>query len=411
MVKGQRLRVSCSTLAATYGGLPETQWTKEGSYQLATRWFHEQSNGRQSGVETAIHQVGGEAGLERIQGNAVAARNLVEINQDNTTDPNEIVWNEALAQGFADQLSPKIPKHFTIDTAIEAFLADKQRRQKPKTFFSTKIFMENLRAWWGNDDIRTLNENRVSKLFDWLNTMVGKKGKELAPISKKCRWVLFRAFIRFLDEQNIIDRLPKNLSSKRFVFKVPINAVTKWANEEVRAALKALDEKRRCWALLALNCGMTNVDIGGLRKDMVAGSYLTRKRVKTEEVANVPTVTYKLWPETINLLRQFRSDHDTLWLASDKGTPLWECYYDEAGKVKTKDLIILAWRRGRNADIRLKDYRSIGASLLDDHEVFGRYKLHYLGHSPKSVSDKHYSSPSQVQFDAAMDWMRGQVLA
>jgi len=57
-----------------------------------------------------------------------------------------------------------------------------------------------------------------------------------------------------------------------------------------------------CWAL---NCGMTSKDISDLHPaqvDLDRGT-ITRKRSKTHEWANVPVVQYRLWAETIRLLR------------------------------------------------------------------------------------------------------------
>jgi hypothetical protein len=48
---------------------------------------------------------------------------------------------------------------------------------------------------------------------------------------------------------------------------------------------------------------------------------LVHKRVKTHGQSNMPTVEYKLWPETLDLLRRFRSGHPDLFLVSKAGTP------------------------------------------------------------------------------------------
>jgi hypothetical protein len=53
-------------------------------------------------------------------------------------------------------------------------------------------------------------------------------------------------------------------------------------------------------------------------------SILRRMRVKTSDKVNVPTVSYKLWPEVIKFLKQCWSDHPTLALTSLDGTPLCE---------------------------------------------------------------------------------------
>ena len=59
--------------------------------------------------------------------------------------------------------------------------------------------------------------------------------------------------------------------------------------------------------------------------------------------------------------------------------------------------------------IPLKAFRSIAATLLESHETYGRYKGHFLGHSPKSIADKHYAAPSPELFDQAVNWLRRQI--
>lgn len=34
----------------------------------------------------------------------------------------------------------------------------------------------------------------------------------------------------------------------------------------------------------------------------------------------------------------------------------------------------------------------------------------YLAHSPKSIADRHYVTPSQKQFDAAIAWLRTELI-
>jgi hypothetical protein len=118
------------------------------------------------------------------------------------------------------------------------------------------------------------------------------------------------------------------------MFKVPHKAISSWPLDTVKSAIKNLPDRLRLYAFLGLNAGMTNVDIGALRKDMVGAGYLTRRRVKTGGNENVPTVMYELWPETAALLDAFKSTHDDLWLVSDAGTPLVEQRIVDGG-VKT----------------------------------------------------------------------------
>ena len=55
-------------------------------------------------------------------------------------------------------------------------------------------------------------------------------------------------------------------------------------------------------------------------------------------------------------------------------------------------------------------YRSIAATALESHAEFGRFVSYFLGHSPKSIKDKHYAAPSQKLFDTALLWMKKELL-
>ena len=54
--------------------------------------------------------------------------------------------------------------------------------------------------------------------------------------------------------------------------------------------------------------------------------------------------------------------------------------------------------------------RSVGATILETHEVYGRYAVLWLGHAPRTVAEKHYVAPSQALFEEALLWLRGQIL-
>jgi hypothetical protein len=57
----------------------------------------------------------------------------------------------------------------------------------------------------------------------------------------------------------------------------------------------------------------------------------------------------------------------------------------------------------------MKLLRKTAASLLDSHPEFGRYSQLFLGHSPRTIADRHYIKPSQERFDAAVLWLGKQL--
>jgi integrase len=122
------------------------------------------------------------------------------------------------------------------------------------------------------------------------------------------RWGFFRRFVKYLWEKRLIE-MPRNVSS--FGFEVKARKIKTHSPAEVRAVLSTLKPRLRLYAMLGLNCGMTSVDMGQMTKGMVDldNGRIVRRRVKTGGHENVPTVDYKLWPETLELLREHRSTH------------------------------------------------------------------------------------------------------
>ena len=56
----------------------------------------------------------------------------------------------------------------------------------------------------------------------------------------------------------------------------------------------------------------------------------------------------------------------------------------------------------------LKQIRKTSATLIENHEHFGRYVPHYLGHVPQGVAARHYSAPSIDLFDRIVAWLGQQ---
>lgn len=94
-----------------------------------------------------------------------------------------------------------------------------------------------------------------------------------------------------------------------------LNAIKTYPSAMVLADLPS--RQIEMWALLGLNCGMTNSDIGSLKCNRIVHGYLNRKRVKTEGVENAPTVTCKLWTETCELLHERKSGGEYLFTSQD----------------------------------------------------------------------------------------------
>lgn len=53
----------------------------------------------------------------------------------------------------------------------------------------------------------------------------------------------------------------------------------------------------------------------------------------------------------------------------------------------------------------MKLLRKTAATRLASHPVYGRFVPHFLGHTPHTMSEKHYAAPAQELFDEAVAWL------
>jgi integrase len=363
MYRGQKFVVTCAELRAAV-------WTKEATTQAANQWW--------------------DAKMAEITRLDTAARVLAEFGTP------EAARAKLGALAGTETVSPVLPTRTsgqTLRQAADNFLQVASVGAKPLSVKNLRLYLDGLCAEFGGMAPAEVNEALVERVY------LALVADPLAPDTRRNKWGHFVRFVRYLWSSRLCE-LPRNLD--RFRFKPSHREVKVYPPDTVRAVLAGLSSRFRLYALLGLNCGMTSVDIGALRKDQVdlARGRLVRKRVKTEAVAYVPTVNYALWPETVELLREHWSEHPSLVLTSANGTPLW---------THRKDLVIQQWKR-HGVPIRLKAFRSIGATVLETHPHYGRYKGHYLGHSPRSLADKHYAAPSGELFDSALTWLRRRVL-
>jgi integrase len=304
-----------------------------------------------------------------------------------------------VSQEDADRLiqSPPDPDR-SVQSCGQAFLEIIKGKVKPMSFREIKWVIENLPHQ--TSDAAIYDERYTEKVYLKL------RDADLSESRKKKRWDIFRRFLRYLWSLRLID-LPRNLSSHGF--KVRPTELERHPIPKVRKVLAKLQPRQRLYGLLALNCGMNNVDTGSLKKEQVdlAAGTLTRRRVKTGDNVNVPTVTYLLWPETLALLTTFWSDHPDLVLTSKTNSPLWTAAV-EGNRTPRKDLILKQWRKTKPA-IKLKSLRSVSATLLQSHEVHARCVSLFLGHAPRTVADRHYAAPPQELFNQALRWLHDQL--
>ncbi len=267
--------------------------------------------------------------------------------------------------------------------------------------------------WVGAESaIDIIDEAKLEGFFNHLSAKVGTG--EYSPTFAHELLMTAKQFVSRLAELKLI-LLPGNIRSRRFRFNHSVAAkIETFTVEEVRAILDAANERMRLYLLLMLNCGQYQMDIAELRADEVdwKKGTLTRARSKTRE-RNGPVVTYKLWPETLALLRKLRADGD-LVLTTERKTPL-VCYRLDDGVFARYDTIQAGWARlgkqmGGKIRLGMKHLRKTSATLLGEHPQYKFYANHFLADSPKSIADRHYVRANDVEFFEALDWLHGQIM-
>lgn len=339
---------------------------------------------------------------------------------------NDRVWEDRLSR----EAQNPVPQDWTIGGQIKSYLERQALRVKAGKLTAkrhdnlTYIFRIIENQLGSGRSVSSITEQDVDKFHLFLLGKLAKRHQD--PDGKEgysedySSGVLgrFKSFVRHLHVSRLIDDLPRNLSSVSI--KVLDKPIKKLTDEEVRAILNGIsdDNQLKLHILLMLNCGYRGMDIATLRESEVVDGRIIRKRHKTKDHKHTPTVNYKLWDETRRLLERWRSGKDTVLLTKTGGRWVYSELIDkEDGSYKTKqtDNIATNYKRivrdaktGLGIDRPYSLLRKTGASKLDEHPEFGRHAEHYLGEKPDTVAKRHYITPSQNRFDAAINWLGEQ---
>jgi integrase len=230
----------------------------------------------------------------------------------------------------------------------------------------------------------------------------------------------------WLVNEEVLKDTPRCLQLKgtKYTFPVVRQKPKTVALDAVHKILNAASPRLKLCILLTLNCGFGASEIGKLRKDeydSVSGR-IHHKRCKTEKSDRVPTVCYKLWDETKELLDQAIADMakypkhsgtaDYL-LVNSNGMPLWSESIDK-GK---SDNITSAFKRLiiklRKNDpdfphITYYEFRRTSSTLVYNEPKYRIYNGLWLGHAPQTVAEQHYSVAAGTRLDACIDWLRSR---
>jgi len=388
MYRGERFVVSCKTL----GAAPN----KPDSWSAANLWWKSKLR------EMQIAKMDHAALLDAVE-RGEHARRLLLMNDAANLDISD--HNQTLAHLMVSGLPT------TNEGRETAFAAAKEKLElKPKdcTLGTTQYSHLQVRSASGAACAKRGNQHgarvKAFVLFlggeqtspsvitaeRWKAYYLHLAANDLSNATKKMYLGSARMFVESMVEDGILEP-PSNLYSKAMRFSVDAVKVKTLTLEQMKADLAKTTGQNRLFLLLMLNCGMQPQDLVDLIPDDVdfdAGT-ITRKRSKTAKHANVPTVTYKLWPETLMLLKEWRKEGDRLL---GIGVRIFEKRFKNLGIHSPR------W------------YRKSPASHLDKHPVHRTWSQHYLGHSPRSVAEKHYlDHDGNALFFAATDWLGAEL--
>ena len=320
------------------------------------------------------------------------------------------VWRDRLKTQRRKQ--DGVPHELTVASQVEAYVTVRGRSG------ITAGAVENIRRHLNrfSDFVEPTTEVEAltaKSLDDFHGHLVGLVDqRELTAVSARNLLQTVRGWLRWAWERQLLPELPRNLNTPAHRIRPELKAVKPVSLEDLKRLYAAATEPLRLYMLLALNTGMTQVDVADMRPEQVdfkAGT-LTRRRGKTKGFGSVPTVVYPLWPESLRLLKELRSTSQERLLVAPQGGPLkHESHRD--GRLAKHDFIgqafgRLAHRIGAKASF--KGLKKTSATLLRGHPSYNGLEALFLDHAARSTADKHYAAVPTALFAEAVNWLRGQ---
>jgi integrase len=237
----------------------------------------------------------------------------------------------------------------------------------------------------------------------------------------------FKTLINWLVKEEVLKEFPRCLQLKGngYQFSVVRQKPKVVPLEIVHRILNAANPRLKLFVLLTLNCGFGASEIGKLEKDEYdsATGRITHRRCKTEKSDSTPTVCYKFWDITKELLNQEienrksypkHSESKKYLLVNTNGKPLWSESVD-TGK---SDNISSAFKRLivklRKADsampqVAYYQFRKTSATLIFNKSEFTRLDWLWLGHAPNTMAGQSYSAAENEILDRCIDWLHDRI--
>ncbi|MGA2253251.1 MAG: hypothetical protein ABSG53_01200, partial [Thermoguttaceae bacterium] len=318
-------------------------------------------------------------------------------------------WRAALGQLTKhEKWTAPVDKEKTVSAAIKKHLAarllDAQSKQiTPQRYDNIKNWLSVFQDWVRLKGDFSLEQFTSNHLSDFREFLLGKmkKGSGAGWSSAYAHSILNEAklFCNWLHSKHYIENQLRDLKS--IVIRIEKKKPKSIPITDVVSILKSADSELKLYCLLMLNCGFTPKDVSDLLQDEVdwALGRITRKRskMKQKESESIPTVNYKLWTTTFDLLKKHRSSDKKLVLLNCMGKPLKPRGFkgDDGEKLEHNDTIGKALEKlcaVLKIDVSPKNFRATSANILFNSRRFRVYHQLFLGQSVKTVAETNYVS-------------------
>jgi integrase len=325
-------------------------------------------------------------------------------------NPFSKVWEDRLAR----ERRSNVPPERTVSALVERYLKRERNRYDAGQISLSEYdlvsrYLEAFRDWIGAESpVEVINAERWDDYYGHLLQLA----KSVEYKKKRLRYA--KVFIEWTISMALIPPLP-NLHNRKYRFGGRAKVPPIMTADEVRRLIKEAPGQLKLHLLLMANCGMTQKDISDLRQDEVDWSdgRIVRKRSKTADKKNVPTVNYKLWPETWALLQHYRQTEGDRVLLTNSGLQWVREWPGDDGKKHKTDAIASNYKHLRKRlsfGKSLKVFRKTSPTLMDRHEIYGRLWRLFLGQAPRGIAEINYINREGrfTLFDEAVEWLGRQ---
>ncbi len=317
------------------------------------------------------------------------------------------IWADRLGRSTSGPVDRSITYQATRFLSIQKTRAETGEISTDR-YNAIMYAVEYFSKWAGEQQVEAITGNLAQSYWQHLLDLIKKEkcSREYA----RSRLQNFKRFTNWLWEVELLASVPRNLNGLQIELKTgtpkpfPVPEIKKILNDPT------VSERTKLYLYLCLNTGAYACDISDLEVDQIdlKTGRITRKRSKTRKDPNVPTVSYKLWPQTLRLLKKYCQPSGRALLNEDGQHLQRKWIKPDTGKPTKVCNITCAFRR---AVLKLKltgnlsQLRKTSATLIFNHPQFTGLSPLFLGHAPRTLAEIRYTPRDLTALDAALDYL------